>query len=80
MAASNGKMSSLLLFQLILLLELVKGTGCFVGSLTLLKKGHGPKRDCGHHFVCFRKLVLMRLWLHKKDLFALLFCCGNSII
>jgi hypothetical protein len=36
-AASDGKMSHLLLFWLLLLLELVKDTGRFVGSLTLLE-------------------------------------------
>jgi hypothetical protein len=37
MAASDRKMSRLLLLWLLLLLELAKDTGCFVGSLALLK-------------------------------------------
>ncbi len=41
-AGSNRKMSRLLFFWLLLLLELVKDAGCFIHSLTLLKKGHRP--------------------------------------
>jgi hypothetical protein len=70
-------MSHLLIFWLLLLLELVKDIGCFVSSLILLNKGHETKRVHGHHFVCFHKLVLMRLGLHKKDLLALLLQCGQ---
>ncbi len=66
MAISNRKMSHLLLLWLLLLLELVKDTICFVGSLALLKKGNDKKRVHEHRFVCFRKLELMRLWLHEK--------------
>jgi hypothetical protein len=58
---------------LILLLELVKDAGHFIGSLRLLKKGHEPKRVHGHRFV----LKLMCLGLRKKDLFAFLLCCGK---
>ncbi len=76
-AASNKKMSRLLLFWLLLLLELVKDAGCFIGSLTLLEKGYEPKRVHGHHFVCFCKLVMMFLGLCKKELFALLLRCGQ---
>ncbi len=39
MDASDGKMSRLLLFWLLLLLDPVMDTSCFIGSLTLLKKG-----------------------------------------
>ncbi len=39
MDARDGKMSRLLLFWLLLLLDLVMDTSCFIGSLTLLKKG-----------------------------------------
>ncbi len=42
MAVSDGKMSRLLLFWVLLLLELVKDTGRFIGSLTLLDTGHKP--------------------------------------
>jgi hypothetical protein len=45
--------------------------------MTLLKKGYEPKRVHEHHFVCFHKLALMFLGLHKKDLFALLLSCGQ---
>ncbi len=40
MAVSGGKMSFLLFLWLFLLLELVLDTGCFIRSLTLLKKGN----------------------------------------
>jgi hypothetical protein len=40
LAASNRKMIRSLFLQQLLLLELVKDTGRFVGSLALLKKGH----------------------------------------
>ncbi len=77
MAVSERKMSCFLFLQLFLLLELFKDTGCFVGSLALLKEGHESMRVCGHHFVCLCKLKLMRLWLHKKDVFCFLLCCGQ---
>ncbi len=60
---SNGKMSHLLFFWLLLLLELVKEVGRFIGSLTLLKKGHKPKRVCAHCLVHFLELKLMHLGL-----------------
>ncbi len=60
-AASDRKMSRLLLFWLLLLLELVKDTSCFISSLTLLEKGFEPKRVRGHRFVHFRKFLLMHL-------------------
>ncbi len=80
MTPSNREMSCLLLLQLLLLLELVQDTNCFVGSLALLKKGHEPKRVRGHRFVCFRILKLMCLsWARK---ICLLFSCvmGSSIV
>jgi hypothetical protein len=64
LAASNSKISRILLFQLFFLLDLVKDVGRFISSLTWLKEGHEPKRVCGHHLDCFHKLVLMRLALH----------------
>ncbi len=70
-AARNRKISRLLFFWLLLLLELVKDTGSFLGCLALLENGK-PKKIHGHPFVCFWELVPMRLWLCKKDLFALL--------
>ncbi len=80
MDASDRKMSHLLLFWLIFLLDLVKNAVCFIGSLTLLKKGDEPKWVHGHCLVCFCKLVLIHLGLRKEDF--LLFSCavGNSII
>ncbi len=75
-AVGNREMSRLYLLLLLLLLELVKDTSHFFGSLALLKKDNEPKRVRGHCFVCFHKLKLMRLWLHKKDLFAFLLCHG----
>jgi hypothetical protein len=76
-AASNGKMSRLLLFWLLFLHDLVKVSGCFIGSLTLFEKSYEPKRVGGHCFVHFCKFVLMRLWLCEEDLFGLLLCCGQ---
>jgi hypothetical protein len=50
-AACNGKMSHLLLFLLLLVLgNLLKNAGHFIGSLTLLKKGDEVKRVRSHHF------------------------------
>ncbi len=72
MAVSNRKMCCLLFLWLLLLLELVKDTGRFFGSLTLFEIGHKPKRVHGHHFVCFHELKLMRLRLQEKYLFAFL--------
>ncbi len=48
---SDRKMRHLFLLQMLLFLELVKDTSCFVSSLILLKKGHKPKMVHGHHFV-----------------------------
>jgi hypothetical protein len=76
-AASDRKMSRLLLFRLLLLLDLFKNAGHFIGSLTLLEKDYELKRVHGHHFVCFCKLVLMHLGLRKEDLIALLLGCGQ---
>ncbi len=77
MAASNGKMSYLLLFWLLFLLDHVKDAGRFIGSLTLLEKGYEPKRVRGHRLVFFCELELMRLGLREEDLFALLLSCGQ---
>ncbi len=74
-AVSDRKMSRLLLFWLLFLLELVKDAARIIGSLILL--GYEPKRIRGHHFVHFCKLVLMRLGLCMKDLFAFLLRCGQ---
>jgi hypothetical protein len=66
-------MSRLLLFQLLLVLgDLLKNAGCFINSLTLLKKGSKPKRVYGHCLLCLCKLEKMHLGLRKEDLFALL--------
>ncbi len=77
MLMSNRNMSHFLFLWLLLLLELVKDIGCFIGRLTLLEKGHKPKMVHGHCFVCFCKLKLMCLGLHEKDLFAFLLRCGK---
>jgi hypothetical protein len=42
-AVRNGKMSRFLLFWLFFFLDLLKDSGRFIGSLTLLKKGDEPK-------------------------------------
>ncbi len=76
-AASNKKMRRLLLFWLLFLLDLVKDASCFIGSLTLLKKGNELKQVCENHLVCFCKLELMHLELHKEDLFAFLLRYGQ---
>jgi hypothetical protein len=62
-AACNGKMSHFFLFWLFCLLGLLKDAGPIIGSLALLKKGDKTKRVCGHHLVCFRKLMLMCIGL-----------------
>jgi hypothetical protein len=78
MAAHDWKMSRLLLFWLLLVLgNLLKNAGCFISSMTLLKKGDELKQVCGHHLVQVRKLKLMRLGLHKEDLFTLLLRRGQ---
>ncbi len=78
MAACNGKMSRLLLFLLLLVLgNLLKNAGHFIGSLTLLEKGDALKQVRSHHFVHLCKLKLMCLGLHEEDLFALLLRCGK---
>ncbi len=56
-AARARKMSRLLLFWLLLVLgDLLKNAGRFIGSLTLLEKGNKPKRVHGHCLVCLREL------------------------
>jgi hypothetical protein len=77
MAASNVEMSRLLLFWLLLLLDLFKDAGCFISSLALFNKIDKPKRVCKQHLVCLHELVLMRLSLHKEDLFILFLYCGQ---
>ncbi len=78
MTVRDRKISSLLLFWLILVLgNLLKNAGRFIVSLTLLEKGDEPKWVHGHRLVCIHKLKLMRLGLHKEDLFALLLRCGQ---
>ncbi len=70
--------SSFSLFLLLLVLgNLLKNAGRFIGSLTLLKIGNEPKQVCGHHFVCLRELTLMRLGLRKEDLFVFLLHRGQ---
>jgi hypothetical protein len=76
-AAHDRKMSHLLLIQLVLLLDLLKDAGRFIGSLALLKKANKPKRVHGRILLCLRKLELMCLGLHEEDLFGLLLRCGQ---
>jgi hypothetical protein len=77
-AVHDGKMSHLLLFWLLLVLDdLVKNASRFIGSLTLLEKGNKLKQVHGYRLVCLYELKLMCLGLHKEDLFALLLCCGK---
>jgi hypothetical protein len=66
-------MSRLLLFWLFFALgNLLKNASRFVGRFTLLKKINELERVHGHHLVCIHELKLMRLGLHKEDLFTLL--------
>ena len=76
-AASNGKMGHLLFFLLFHLLDLLKDTSHFIGSLMLLEKDNKPKWVRRQHLVHLRKLVLMCLGLREEDLFVLLLCCGQ---
>ncbi len=77
MAVSDRKMSFFFLLWLFLLLELIKDSGRFVGSLALLQKSHKSKRVRGHHFVCLCELKLMHFWLREKDVFHFFLCCGK---
>jgi hypothetical protein len=81
MALRDGKTVHLLPFWLLLVLgNLLKNSGRFIGSLTLLKKGNELKQVRGHHFVCLLELKMMHLGLRKED--SSLFSCtlGNSIV
>jgi hypothetical protein len=77
MATGGKKMSRLLFFWLLLVLDnLLKNTNHFVDRLTLLKESNELERVCGHCLGCICKLELIRLGLCKEDLFTLLLCCG----
>jgi hypothetical protein len=45
--------------------------------MTLLEKGDKPKQVHGHHLVCFCKLRLVCLGLHKENLFTPPLHCGQ---
>ncbi len=73
MAARDGMMSHHLLFWLLFVFgNHLKNASRFVGCLTLPKKGNELKWVHGHHLFCTRKLKLLSLGLHKKDLLTLL--------
>jgi hypothetical protein len=67
---------NLFLWLLLVLGNLLKNASCLVGCLTLLKEGKHSERVGRQPLVQVGKLVLVRLRLHKEDLFTLLLCCG----
>ncbi len=72
------KMSHLLFFWMIFVLgNPLKNSSRFVSGLTLLKEKNGLERVSGDHLVQICKLKLIRLGLHKEDLFTLLLRCGH---
>ncbi len=71
-------MSRLLSFWLLFVLgNLLKNASCIVGRLTLLEESNELEQVSGHHLVHIHELKLMRLGLHKEDLFTLLLHRGN---
>jgi hypothetical protein len=77
MAMGGRKMSHLLFFWLLFILEdLLKNARHFVGRLKLLEESNELEWVHGHHLVGICKLKLIRLGLSKKALFALLLCHG----
>ncbi len=62
----------LFLWLLLVLSNLLKNASHLVGCLTLLKEGSHSERVGRHRHVQVGKLVLVRLRLHKEDLFTLL--------
>jgi hypothetical protein len=60
---------------LLVLGNLLKNASHLVGCLTLLKEGNHLERVSRHRLVQVSKLVLVRLRLHKEDLFTLLLRC-----
>ncbi len=70
-------MSRTIFFWLLLVLgNLLKNTSRLVGRLTLLEEGNHSEQVGRYHLVQVSKLVLVRLRLHKEDLFTLLLCRG----
>jgi hypothetical protein len=63
---------TLFLWLLLILGNLLENTSRLVGCLTLLKEGNHSERVDRHRLVQVDKLVLVRLRLHKEDLFTLL--------
>jgi hypothetical protein len=76
-AMCGRKMSRFFFLWLLLILgNLIKNASRLVGCLTLLEEGNHSERVRRHRLVQVSKLVLVRLGLHKEDLFTLLLCCG----
>ncbi len=68
-------MSRTLFFWLLLVLDnLLKNASRLVGCLTLLEEGNHLERVGRYHLVQVSKLVLVRLRLHKEDLFTRYLC------
>jgi hypothetical protein len=79
MATRSRNMSrNLFLWLLLVLGNLLKNASCLVGCLTLLKEGKHSERVGRQRLVQVGKLVLVRLRLHKEDLFTLLLCHGYN--
>ncbi len=73
MAMCGRNMSRTLFLWLLLVLgNLLENASRLVSRLTLLKEGNHSERVDRHHLVQVGELVLVRLKLHKEDLFTLL--------
>jgi hypothetical protein len=69
------KLSRFPFLRLLVLGNLLKNASHLVGCLTLLEEGNHLERVSRHHLVQVGELVLVRLGLHKEDLFTLLLRC-----
>ncbi len=70
-AMHGRKMSRFLFLWLLLILgNLLKNASCLVGCLTLLEESDELERVSRHRLVQVHELELMRLGLHKEDLFT----------
>ena len=76
MAMCSRKLGRFPFLWLLVLGNLLENASRLVGCLTLLEEGNHSERVRRHHLVQVSKLVLVRLGLHKEDLFTLLLCCG----
>ncbi len=72
MATCNRKLSCFPFLWLFVLGNLLKNASRLVGCLILLEEGNHLERVSRHRLVQVGKLVLVRLGLHKEDLFTLL--------